>query len=97
MVVFSVEELSAGLLSGSFASAVAVLLIVPDAVGLTLSVIVADALDAKLGVRHVTVPPERVQLPRVELAERKEAPVGMVSVTRTPVAIAELLFLTWIV
>src|SRR5438309_679779 len=97
MVVLSVEELSAGLLSGSFASAVAVLLIVPAAVGLTLSVIVADAAAAKLGIRQVKVFPERAQLPRVELAETKGTPAGMVSVTRTPVAIAELLFLTWIV
>src|SRR6476660_6642584 len=97
MVVLSVEELSAGLLSGSFACAIAVLLIVPAATGLTLSVIVADAAAVKLGIRHVTIPPERVQVPLVELAETKEAPAGMLSVTRTPVASAELLFLTWIV
>src|SRR5882724_9663008 len=95
MVVFSVEELSAGLFSGSFASDVAVLLMVPGAAGLTLSVIVADAAAAKLGIRHVTIFPERAQLPLVELTETKGTPLGMVSVTRTPVAFAELLFLTW--
>ena len=97
MVVLSVAELSAGLLSGSFVCAVAVLVIVPATVGLTVSVIIADPPAAKLGIRQVTVVPDRVQLPSVELTEMKVAPVGMVSVRRTPLAIAELLLLTWIV
>ena len=60
IVVLSVAELSAGLLSGSFVSAVAVLVIVPATVGLTVSVIIADPPAAKLGIRQVTIAPDRV-------------------------------------
>jgi hypothetical protein len=63
IVVLSVAELSAALLSGSFVSTVAVLVIVPATVGLTISVTVADPPAAKLGMRQVTIVPDWVQLP----------------------------------
>ena len=97
IVVLSVAELSAGSLSGSFASAVTVLLIVPNAVGCTTRVMVAMAPAARLGIEHVITLPERVRLPLSDVTETKEAPGGMVSVMTTPVASAPLLFVTRIV
>src|SRR5438874_6661219 len=97
IVVFSVAELSAGSLSGSFSTAVAVLLIVPTAVGCITRVIVAVTPAARLGIEHVMMLTERVRVPRSDVTETNEAPAGMVSVTTTPVAIASLLFVTRIV
>ena len=56
-----------------------------------------EAPAVKLGVRHVTVLPDRVQVPTVELTEINETPAGIASVIATPVAIVELLFLIPIV
>jgi len=97
MVVFSVDELLDALVSGSLAARFAIFAMLLAVVGLTMRVIVADVPPAKLGIRQVTVVPERAQLPKLELAETKVVPVGIVSVIRTPVAGGALLFVTFIV
>ena len=94
IIVVSMEELFVESGSGSLALTVAALEIVPGDGGLTTRVIVAMPAAAKLGMRQVTVIPERVQVPRVEVAETNETPFGIVSVTTNPVARLELLFLT---
>jgi len=97
MVVLSVEELLDALVSGSLAATFTLFAMLPGVVGLTMSVMVAVVPPAKLGMRQATVVPERVQLPRVELAETKVTAAGIVSVTTTPVANGALLFVTRIV
>ena len=70
---------------------VAVLVMVPIAVGVTLIVIVALAPDASEPTLHVTVPETLVH---PALAELKVTVAGSVSVTVTPVAGLGPLFLT---
>ena len=96
-VVASVEELFVKSVSGSLAITLAALEIVPADSGLTTRVIAATLEAAKLGIRQVTVLPDRVHVPTVELAEINETPLGMVSVATNPVVRLELLFLTSIV
>jgi len=97
MVLVSVEELFVKSVSGSLAITLAALEIVPADSGLTTRVIVATLEAAKLGSRQVTVLPDRVHVPTVEVAEINETPLGIVSVTTNPVAKLEPLFLTSIV
>src|SRR5437879_4503251 len=71
--------------SGSLPPMVAVLVMVPAAVGLTVIVIVALAPEASEPTAQVTVPEALVQVPWVELAETNVTPEGRVSVTVAPV------------
>ena len=49
--------------SGSLAITFTALAIVPGVVGLIVRVIVVDSPAARLGIRHVTVLPERAHVP----------------------------------
>ena len=97
IVVVSVEELFVESTSGSLAITFTALETVPDDCGLTTRVIVATLGAAKLGMRQVTVLPDRVQVPSVAPAETNDTPLGIVSVTTNPVARPGLLFLSSIV
>ena len=72
---------------------VAVLVMVPTEVGLTVIVNVALAPEASEPALQVTVPEALVQVPWVEVAEPKPTPEGRVSVTVAPVAASGPLFL----
>ena len=89
-VVVAVDELLPGFGSDSLADTVAVLLMVPVVVGVTVIVNVALAPDASEAEVHVTVPEALVH---PELAEPNVTPAGRTSVTLTPVAVLGPLFL----
>jgi len=59
---------------------------VPELFGLTVMVAVAVSLLASVPILNATIPLERLVLPRVVVAETREAPAGTALVTNTPVA-----------
>jgi hypothetical protein len=84
---------------GSFSAAVtlAVLVSAPTVVGVTTTVMVALAPASRLPTLQVTVPPDCVQLPAVEIAETSVTVPGRVSLTVTTVAGEGPLFVATIV
>jgi hypothetical protein len=85
-VVLAVAVLFAVFGSNSLLFTLALLVITSTTVGLTTILTVAVAPLARFPTLQVTVPPDRVQLPWLGVAETKATLEGNVSVTSTPVA-----------
>ena len=95
----AVAVVLAGLLSVCVPVTVAVLEIVPRAVGATVTnkVTVALAPLAKVPIEPVTVPELLVTVPTVDVPLTKVSVEGNTSVTVTPVAVDGPALVTWIV
>ena len=78
----------------SLAEALAVFVMVPACVGLTTIATVADCPSSSLPTLQVTVSPDRMQSPWLELTETNVIPLGKVSVMVTPSALSLPLLIT---
>jgi hypothetical protein len=85
-LLVNVDELLAGLGSGSLAFTLAAFEMVPLLRAVTLIDTVAPAPEASVPSEQVTVPDESAQLPWLALADTNPTPAGNVSLVVTPVA-----------